>query len=137
MEELEIDIENLRQGPVTNDIFVQEDKRYITVFMLADHARLVRNPQHGTRCDFGMAYGGLGRHAGTAVAPRCKPEEDGVQAIECISHCELFTLNVRGAAIRNAQYIDRHSPSELIQYFHVMDHIHAPRWRYLDGRQHR
>jgi 8-oxo-dGTP diphosphatase len=38
MEEIGIDIANLRRGPSTNDIFTEEDKHYITVFMIADYA---------------------------------------------------------------------------------------------------
>jgi 8-oxo-dGTP diphosphatase len=37
MEELGIGIANLRQGPFTNDIFTEEDKHYITIFMLAEY----------------------------------------------------------------------------------------------------
>ena len=36
-EETGIEIKNLRFAAVTNDIFADEDKHYITIFMVADH----------------------------------------------------------------------------------------------------
>jgi 8-oxo-dGTP diphosphatase len=37
MEEVGITIKNIRFGTVTNDIFLQEGKHYITIFMLCDY----------------------------------------------------------------------------------------------------
>jgi 8-oxo-dGTP diphosphatase len=36
-EETGLHIKNLRLGPYTNDIFTDEDKHYVTLFVLADH----------------------------------------------------------------------------------------------------
>jgi len=38
LEETGIQIANIRKGPFTNDIFPQEGKHYVTLFMIADHA---------------------------------------------------------------------------------------------------
>ncbi len=38
MEEIGVDIDHVRLGSVTNDIFTHENKHYITIFMLADIA---------------------------------------------------------------------------------------------------
>lgn len=38
MEEIGVDIDHVRLGSVTNDIFTSESKHYITIFMLADIA---------------------------------------------------------------------------------------------------
>ena len=38
MEETGLSINNLRRGPYTNDIFEEEKKHYVTLFILADHA---------------------------------------------------------------------------------------------------
>ena len=37
LEETGIQIKNLRYGPYTNDIFTDEDKHYVTLFVMADH----------------------------------------------------------------------------------------------------
>lgn len=36
-EEAGIEITNIRNGPFTNDIFVQSEKHYVTLFMIADY----------------------------------------------------------------------------------------------------
>lgn len=36
-EELDIEITNFSLGPFTNDIFVEEDKHYITLFVVSDY----------------------------------------------------------------------------------------------------
>ena len=38
-EEAGIQIKNLRYGPFTNDLFAQEDKHYVTLYIIADYAR--------------------------------------------------------------------------------------------------
>ncbi|MBF0314928.1 MAG: NUDIX domain-containing protein [Oligoflexia bacterium] len=38
LEEVGIEIKNIRRGPYTNDIFISEKKHYITLFILADYA---------------------------------------------------------------------------------------------------
>jgi len=37
MEETGVKIKNIRFGTVTNDIFIKEDKHYISIFVLADY----------------------------------------------------------------------------------------------------
>ncbi|MCP3952185.1 MAG: NUDIX domain-containing protein [Desulfobacterales bacterium] len=47
-EETGLEIENIRCGTFTNDLFVEEDKHYVTLFMLADCPRgnpRVREPE--------------------------------------------------------------------------------------------
>lgn len=39
LEETGLDIKNIVQGPITNDIFLDESKHYITVFMIAQHTQ--------------------------------------------------------------------------------------------------
>ncbi len=36
-EETALEIENIRFGPYTNDIFVQEQKHYVTLYVIADY----------------------------------------------------------------------------------------------------
>ncbi len=46
-EEAGIKIKNIRLGPFTNDIFIEEEKHYITIFVLSDLASgepIVREP---------------------------------------------------------------------------------------------
>lgn len=38
LEEVGIQIKNLKRGPYTNDFFKQEGKHYVTVFIISEHA---------------------------------------------------------------------------------------------------
>ena len=42
-EEIGVRIENVRVGPVTNDVFVEENKHYVTVFVIASTPDEPRN----------------------------------------------------------------------------------------------
>lgn len=37
MEEIGVKIKNIRFGGITNDVFADEDKHYITIWMISDH----------------------------------------------------------------------------------------------------
>ena len=50
-EETGIQIENLRYGPYTNDIFEKEDKHYVTLFVLADYASGVATVKEPHKCE--------------------------------------------------------------------------------------
>jgi 8-oxo-dGTP diphosphatase len=51
LEETGIQIENLRKGPYTNDMFKEEDKHYITLFIIADYAGGELELKEPEKCD--------------------------------------------------------------------------------------
>ncbi len=55
MEETSITIKNIRFGTITNDIFLTENKHYVTIFMLADYKSgevKIMEPEKCTRWDW-------------------------------------------------------------------------------------
>ena len=51
LEETGIRIKNIRLGPYTNDIFVDEDKHYVTLFVIAEHESGTPELKEPLKCD--------------------------------------------------------------------------------------
>jgi 8-oxo-dGTP diphosphatase len=51
LEETGVRIKNLRLGPYTNDIFENEDKHYVTLFVIAEHESGVPELKEPQKCD--------------------------------------------------------------------------------------
>jgi 8-oxo-dGTP diphosphatase len=49
-EEAGIQIENIRYGPFTNDIFEREEKHYVTLYVIADYASGVLEVKEPEKC---------------------------------------------------------------------------------------
>lgn len=51
MEEVGIEIKNIKRGPYTEDVFKKEEKHYITIFMIADYKRGIVSLRESDKCE--------------------------------------------------------------------------------------
>ncbi len=51
MEETGLRVKNVRRGPFTNDIFTEENKHYVTLFVMADHASGEPEAKEPDKCE--------------------------------------------------------------------------------------